>query len=164
MNMRSRWGTASETPGGVAHRGHVTHLGHPEDPLVLRVRAGHTAEDVDVLHRGQPLELELGQASEPQALGDHGVEAPVEQVFAEALRPAAEREVLQRRLPLSVAGGPEGDAHPVQGSAAEHGVERRAHRLRVLVRWRERSRAPEVEVEDHVLVRRYGRDVRQQRA
>ena len=127
-------GQRDETPGGIAHRGGVTHLGHTEDPLVLPVRTGDAAEDVDVLHRGQPLQLELGQASEPQALGDHGVEAPVEQVFSEALGPAAEGEELQRRLPLPVAGGPEGDAHPVQGSAPERGVEGRAHRLRVFVR------------------------------
>ena len=51
-----------DTPFVVAHRGQVPHFDDREQPLVLRVVVGDTAEHVDVLTGGQPFHREVAEA------------------------------------------------------------------------------------------------------
>ena len=70
-------GQAGETVVVVADEREVPHLGGGDDPLVAGVVAGDGSEEVRVAHRRQPLHLEaVPQPPQPEADGDHGVQAP----------------------------------------------------------------------------------------
>ena len=60
--------------GVVEHRREVTHLGEGDQPLVTCVLAGHRVEQVHVLDRRQPVDLEVLQAPQVVALAEHGVQ------------------------------------------------------------------------------------------
>ncbi len=74
-------GQLDHVPRGVAHRRQVAHLGHHEEPLVPRVALRHGAEEVDVVHRRQPLDVEVLQPVQLQALRHHGVRVAEEGLF-----------------------------------------------------------------------------------
>ena len=67
----------------VAHRGEVAHLGEGEEALVARVLSRHAVEEVDALRRRQALEVEVGEAPEMEALGEHRVDAAAQALFRE---------------------------------------------------------------------------------
>ncbi len=73
-----------DPPRGVARRGEVADLGEGEQPLVLGVVVRDPVEQVDVLDRLQPLEAEVLQPPELEALGDHRVHVAVQQLLAAA--------------------------------------------------------------------------------
>ena len=68
-------GQRGDAAGLVADRREVAHLGERDQPLVARVLVRHRAEQVDVLGRGQPLEVELAQPPHVHPLGHHRVHA-----------------------------------------------------------------------------------------
>ena len=86
-------GQLHDAPGGVAHRRQVAHLGDHEEPLVPRVALRDRPEEVDVLDRRQPLEVEVLQPVQLQALGHHRVGVAEEGLLRVARRPAAGRKV-----------------------------------------------------------------------
>ena len=90
-------------------RRQVAHLGEGEEALVLRVLAGHAAEEVDVLGRREPLDVEALEAPEVEPLADHRVEAAVELVLDEPALAGAEGEVLHAPHAEAGAGAREGD-------------------------------------------------------
>ena len=67
--MRSSSGSATTRPSSLAHGREVAHLGDGEEALVGGVGAAGAAQEVDVLGRGQTLEVELGQPPQAQPLG-----------------------------------------------------------------------------------------------
>ena len=76
-------GQRGDAAGLVADRREVAHLGERDQPLVARVRVRDGAEQVDVLRRGQPLEVELAQPPHVHPLGHHRVHAADGRVLGE---------------------------------------------------------------------------------
>ncbi len=82
---------------GGTHGRQVAHLGHGEEALVAGVLQRHAVEEIDPLGRGQAVEMEVLEAPELQAQGQHGVDAAVDPFFLEGVAPfaiAAEGEAL----------------------------------------------------------------------
>ena len=93
-------GQLHHAPGAVADGSEVAHLGHHEEALVPGVALRDRPEDVDVLDRGEPLEVEVLQPVQLQALGHHGVGVAEEGLLRVApVRGRTEREVLHAARP-----------------------------------------------------------------
>ena len=73
-STRSASGSATCVPSSSQHRRQVAHLGEREQPLVLGVGTRGAAEHVDVLGRGEPLELEFAEAPQLQPVAHHRVQ------------------------------------------------------------------------------------------
>ena len=90
-------GQRGDAAGLVADRREVAHLGERDQPLVARVRVRDGAEQVDVLRRGQPLEVELAQPPHVHPLGHHRVHAADGRVLGERRRRRRARRCARRR-------------------------------------------------------------------
>ncbi len=112
---------------GVADRGQVAHLGEREQALVLRVLARDGAEEVDVLHRRQPLDLEVAQPPEVEPLAHHGVQAAVDALLGVSVRLGAEGEVEHVADPGSAPLGRDYDDDAAQRPREANPVEDAAH-------------------------------------
>ena len=112
-------GQLDHVPRGAAHRREVADLRHDEEPLVARVALGHGPEEVHVVPRRQPLEVEVLQPVQLQPLRHHGVRVAEEGLLGVAPRgQGAEREVLHP-------GRPRGHDHdpperPREGRPGQH--------------------------------------------
>ncbi len=119
----------------VAERREVADLGDGEQALVLRVRAGHSVEEVEVLAGGQALERELREAGQAQAVGHHRVKAAQHDVLVQAVGPRPERERRDRRH--AAVGAGRGDRHDDaahgrrEGDARQRGVQALGQRVAV---------------------------------
>ena len=93
-------GQLHHVAGGVADGREVAHLRHHEEALVARVALRDRPEQVDVLDRGEPLEVEVLQPVQLQALRHHRVGVAEERLLGVApARGRAEREVLHAARP-----------------------------------------------------------------
>ena len=86
-------GEVDDPAAVVGHRGEVAHLRYREQPLVVGVVVSDAVEEEDVLGRGEPLDGEVFEPPELEALGHHRVEAPVELLLVIALGRRSEGEV-----------------------------------------------------------------------
>jgi len=148
-------GQLHHPPGGVAHRGEIAHLGHREEALVLGVVAGHAQVEEDVLHRGQALQVELGEPPELHAAEEHGVDAAVAPVLGEIAGATTEGEVLLAGLaPEAVPGHRHRHRRPPHRAGEAGGGQRRPHPLDSLLDRSRRERAPQVQLERQLHLRR----------
>ena len=117
-------GQGDRTAVGVAHGGQITHLGQGEEPLVVRVGAAHTVEEVDILDRGQPVEREAREPGQAQSVRHRRVQAAQRLILDEPLRRGPERERGQRRHAAALLRPADGHHHAVHAGGQHHAGER----------------------------------------
>ena len=94
VSIRSRWGRRATRPRGVAYRRQVAHFGNGEQPFVFGIVPGDSPEKIDILDRWQPLDVEVLQTPELQALAHHGMHAAVKPFLPIAILRQAEGVIL----------------------------------------------------------------------
>src|ERR1019366_9423165 len=62
----------------ISDRGYVAHFSAREQPLILGVITGYGVDEVHIFHRREPVNLEIAEAPEMQAFGQHGMDSAVE--------------------------------------------------------------------------------------
>jgi hypothetical protein len=145
---------ADEPALGVEGGRQVAHLGEREEALVLRVLPRDALEEVDVLGRREPLDVEALEAPEVEALADHRVHRPVELLLDEAAVARPEREVLHAAHAEARAGGREREDDADDARSEPGGVGEALDLRRPCLGVAERAGTPGVDVDEDVVLRR----------
>ena len=86
-----------DASGFITHGSHIAHLGTCKQTFVFGIVAGNGMEEIDVFDGGQPIDLEIAEPPEVQALPHHGVQSAVELRLFISISGEFVSEVLQSR-------------------------------------------------------------------
>src|SRR5208337_4183096 len=123
--MRQLHDAASVVP----HRGYVAHFRAREQPLILRVIAGHGMKQVHVFDRRQPFNLEIAKPPEMQPFPHHGVDPAVELLLFIRILAAGAIGEMHAGYTMAVTGAGGGRYDAPDGAREASLVEYRAHFL-----------------------------------
>src|SRR5208282_1684687 len=99
----------NDAAGLIPDRSYVAHFRACKQALILGVVAGHGMKEVDVFDGRQPINLEIAEPPEMQALAHHGVDSAVELVLFIAIFAGAIAEMLPGGHTVPVAGNSDRD-------------------------------------------------------
>src|ERR1019366_7014058 len=108
---------------------YVAHFRAREQPLILRVIAGHGMEEVHVFDRWQPFNFEIAKPPEMQAFSHHGVNSAIEHLLFIRILAGGAKGEMQAASTLALTGAGGGHYDAPDGAREASLVEHRAHFL-----------------------------------